>query len=450
MNLFQTPEFKVGLLVVVVSALIGVMSVKVAEGPGLLTGDRSYWFVVPDAGGLVKNSAVKMAGIKVGVIEDIVLEGGKAKVMVRLEGDARITKSTKVELKSDGILGDKHVELTPGALDEAVLDEDAQISEIVDRGNLSDVVKEVSRIAKSLNELAQTLNSATRGDGDSSTPIGRIVLNIEKLSKDLSEVTSDNKEKFNEIVQRVHNLTKNLDTYVNDQTLARVDQAVRNIEEITDKVNRGEGTLGRLINDEQTVKELNSAITNVNKFLGGADKLQTSIDFHSEYLSGVDLTKSYLGVKIQPGLDRYYEIAVIDDPRGVVRSERSESTPLGGATSTIDTTTTYKNRVKFTALFAKNFYDFTIKGGIIENAGGIGLDYHLLDKKLTASAEFFQFSDLYIRAFLRYNFVKGVYVIAGGDNLAEANNDVSSAFFGAGIFITNDDLKMLASKVSFR
>lgn len=450
MNLFQTPEFKVGLLVVVVSALIGVMSVKVAEGPGLLTGDRTYWFVVPDAGGLVKNSAVKMAGIKVGVIDDIVLEGGSAKVKVRLEGDARITKSTKVELKSDGILGDKHVELTPGALDEPVLKEDAQISEIVDRGNLSDVVKEVSRIAKSLNELAQTLNSATRGDGDNTTPIGRIVLNIEKLSKDLADVTGENKQKFNEIIQRVHSLTKNLDTYVNDQTLARVDQAVRNIEEITDKVNRGEGTLGRLINDEHTVKELNSAITNVNKFLGGADKLQTSIDFHSEYLSGVDLTKSYLGLKIQPGLDRYYEIAIIDDPRGVVKSERSSSTPLGGSTSTVDTTTTYKNRVKFTALFAKNFYDLTVKGGIIENAGGIGFDYHLLDRKLTASAEFFQFSDLYIRAFLRYNFAKGVYVIAGGDNLAEANNDVASAFFGAGIFITNDDLKMLASKVSFK
>ena len=248
----------------------------------------------------------------------------------------------------------------------------------------------------------------------------------------------------------MHNLTKNVDTYINDQTLARVDQSIRNIEEITDKVNRGEGTLGRLINDEETVEQLNAAITNVNNFLGGADKLETSLDFHSEYLTGVDLTKSYIGVKIQPGLDRYYEIAIIDDPRGVVRSERSESTPLGGATSTVDRTTTYKNRVKFTALFAKNFYDFTVKGGLIENAGGVGFDYHLFNHKLQLSAEFFNFSDLYIRAFARYNFMKGVYVIAGGDNLVESKNDVASAFVGAGIFITNDDLKMLASKVSFK
>lgn len=450
MNLFQTPEFKVGFLVVAVSALIGVMSIKVAEGPRLFGGRNSYWFTIPDAGGLVKNSAVKMAGIKIGLIDDIILEKGQARIKVRLDSNARITPSTRVELKSDGILGDKHIELTPGVPEEEELKSGSQIQEIVDRGNLGDVMKEVSKISRSLNELASTLNSATRGEGDPSTPVGRIVLNIEKLSKDLSEVTGQNKEKINEIIQRVQNLTRNIDKHVTDQTFARVDQAVRNIESITDKVNRGEGTLGRLINDEQTVEQLNSAITNVNNFLGGADKLETSIDFHSEYLTGVDLTKSYIGVKIQPGLDRYYEVAVIDDPRGVVRSERSESTPVGGPTSTVDKTTTYKNQVKFTALFAKNFYDFTVKGGLIENAGGVGFDYHLFNKKLQLSAEFFSFSDLYIRTYARYNFMKGVYVIAGGDNLAEAKGDVASGFFGAGLFITNDDLKMLASKVSFR
>lgn len=451
MNLFQTPEFKVGVMVVSVSGLIAVMSLKVAEGPGILTGgDHTYTFTVPDANGLVKNSSVRMAGIKVGVIDDIVLEGGKARVKVKLEGKARVTKSTKVELKSDGILGDKHVELTPGAIDEPELRQDEEIVDVSDRGNLADVMKEVGKIAKSLNELASTLNSATQGQGDNSTPVGRIVLNIERISKDLAEVTGENKEKINEIIQRIQNVTRNVDTYVNDQTLARVDKAVKNVEEITDKINRGEGTLGRLVNDEQTVQELNSAITNVNKFLGGADKLETSLDYHSEYLTGVKLTKSFVGVKVQPGLDRYYEIGIVDDPRGVVNSISTESGPPGGPTTTTDTTTTYKNKIKWTALFAKNFYDFTVKGGLIESSGGVGFDYFLLDHKLRLSAEFFNFNDLYIRTFIRYNLLKGVYMVAGGDNLANSSDSKASLFFGAGIFITNDDLKMLASKVSFK
>jgi len=45
--------------------------------------------------------------------------------------------------------------------------------------------------------------------------------------------------------------------------------------------------------------------------------------------------------------------------------------------------------------------------------------------------------------------LKGIYLIAGGDNIAGADNKEASAFFGAGLFITNDDLKTLVSRVSF-
>lgn len=450
MSLLRTPEFKVGFLVIAVSALIATMSMRVSEGSRPFAGESTYWFTIPDASGLIKNSAVKMAGIKIGVIEDIFLEGGRAKIKVRLSQEARITPSTRVELKSDGILGDRHIELSPGQMDEPELKGGSQIQEVVDRGNMGDLLKEVSKISRSLNDLANTLNAATMGEGDPTTPIGRIVLNVEKISQDLASVTGSNKGKVNEILDRLHSLSQNLDRQLNAQTLARVDQAIKNIEEITDKVNRGEGTLGRLINDEETIEQINTAVTNVNSFLGGADRLETSLDYHSEYLTGVNMTKSYIGVKVQPGLDRYYEIGVVDDPRGYASSVRTETTPSGGSTSIVDTTTTYRNRVKISALFAKNFDDFTVKGGIIESSGGVGFDYTLLNKRLRVSAEFFNFSDLYIRTFVRYNFMKGVYVIGGGDNLAGARGDAASAFLGAGLFITNDDLKMLASKVSFR
>lgn len=162
------------------------------------------------------------------------------------------------------------------------------------------------------------------------------------------------------------------------------------------------------------------------------------------------MTKSYLGLKIQPGLDRYYQLQLIDDPRGVSRSNRVETTPLNGTTSTVDERTIYYNKVKVTGLFAKNFYDFTLKGGLIEDSGGFGVDYHMFDRQLQLSTEFFNFRDLYVRSFARYNFMKGFYVIAGGDNLLSAEDKKSSAFVGGGIFITNDDLKVLATKLSFR
>jgi phospholipid/cholesterol/gamma-HCH transport system substrate-binding protein len=447
MMFLQTPEFKVGLLVVMVAGLIGVMSMKVAEGPGLLSGGREYHFVVDNAGGLVKQSAVKMAGIKVGIVDDIVLEGKKAKIVLALESGVEIDKNTRVILKSDGILGDRHVELIPGAEPAEKLEPGATIPTGEMNGGLDSVVSDVSKVAASLNELMTVLNKAVK-EGDETTRIGRIAKNIEDLTRDLSQMTGENKEKLAEIIDRVHNIAKNIDENLDAETLAGVKRSVQNIEDVTEKLNKGEGTLGRLINDEETVDELNSAITNVNKFLGGANRMETSIDFHSEYLTGVDLTKTFIGLQIKPGLDRFYEIAVIDDPRGYKETSVKESSTGGTPNPVYEETTTYKSKLKFTALFGKTFYNLTLKGGIIESQGGFGVDYHLFDHRLRLSTEFFNFQDIYIRAFARYEVWKGIYVIGGGDNLAGSDNADAAAFFGAGLFITNDDLMALVGKVS--
>jgi phospholipid/cholesterol/gamma-HCH transport system substrate-binding protein len=452
--MFTTPEFKVGLLVVIVSALIGGMSLKVAEGPGMLTGSKDYWFDVEDAGGLVKNSAVKMAGIKVGIIKDIELANGKARVHVVVDDDVPVTSSAKVELRADGILGDKHVELVPGKVGDPNLKE-GEIQAVTNKASLDKVMEQVGDIASSLKEVAEVVADATK-NGNRETALGRILNNIEKLTEDLAQVTGENKGKINEIIDQVHGITKSLDEIINDESpegfkaawsnavasLKHLDKTLENAEEITEKINSGKGTLGRLVNDEETVEGINTAVNSVNEFLGGASSMEMSIDFHSEFLTSVDQSKSYLNVKIQPGLDRYYELGVVDDPRGVTRIV--DSSVNDGETTT--TTTTDKSKIKFNALFAKNFWDFTIKGGIMESAGGVGLDYHMFNKKLRVSIEAFDFEDMNLRAFFRYQVLKGIYLVGGGDELTD--KDRSSGFVGAGIFITNDDLKTLASAIS--
>jgi phospholipid/cholesterol/gamma-HCH transport system substrate-binding protein len=450
MSWLGTPEFKVGVLVVAVSGVIGAMSLKLSEGPGVFGRKKSNYFVVDDAGGLVKKGLVKMAGIKVGVIDDIELVDGKAKVTMALEPSTDVTGSTRVEMKTDGILGDKHVELIPGKPGEPPLEKGTQIPLGGNAAGLDDLMVEAKKVAVALNDLLGTLNKAAK-EGDPNTPIGRIIMNVENLTADLKDISHDNKAKVNEIVEKVRNITKNFDTYINEESLARIDRSLQNVEEITDKVNKGEGTLGRLINDDKTVDELNTAIENVNKFLGTANKLETSIDFHSEYLNPLGASKSFIGLRLQPGLDRYYEVYAIDDPRGLRTTTvtQSQPNPPAGPVSTEQVTTIAKNSLKFTALFAKNFYDFTIKGGLIESSGGFGFDYHLFNRKLTLSTEFFNFQSIYVRAFAKYQFVKGVYAVAGGDNLMRSDQSTANMFVGAGIFITNDDLKLLAARLAF-
>lgn len=456
---FTSMQFRVGALVLVVCGLIAYMSMRVSEDPASMGRAKRAWFLIPDASGLVKNSAVKMAGITVGIIRDIKLEDGLAHVDMSLRNDIPLTTTAKVEIRANGILGDKHVELLAGNPSDPPLRNGGQIISVEDRGSMDALVNEVGKITKSLGSVAESLKSATTGDGDTSQPLGRIVRNIENLTHDLAELSHDKKQKLGEIIDNVHEISETLNDYINDDSdegfkaalknatasLSHIDHTLHNVQDITDKINNGQGTIGKLVNDDTTVEQINTAVEGVNDFLDQARKLETSVDFHSYLMSSPNAAKSTVSLRLQPGPDRYYEVGVVDDPRGLVETTDTTDTGTAGTVQQTETKT-YYYKVKFNALFAKNFYDFTVRAGMIESTGGLGFDYKFFRQKLIASLDFFQFSDLNVRATARYNLYKGVYLMGGAEDLFRPE---LATFLGGGIFLTNDDLKMLFAKVPF-
>ncbi len=453
-SLLQMPEFKVGLLVLVVAALIAVMSMRVSEDP-TVGGAKKYWFLSPNAGGLVKSSAVKMAGIPIGIIKDIKLSQGIARIDIVVRDEVDLRQSARVEIKANGILGDKYVEVSPGSPDDPPLPDGEQILNVNDKASLDGLLSQVADIGTSLKMVALTLKESVQDQGSDKHILGRIVQNIEKLTSDVANITHENKDRITDILKEIHSVTKNLDATLSNsdsglkKNWARIDSALKNIEEVTQKINQGQGTIGKLINDEKTVEEINTAVEGINNLLDTSNKLQTSIDFHTEYLSAVDSWKSYIGLKLQPGLDRFYFIQAIDDPAGVLEKTETvtASTPPGGSVQTLESKT-YYNKMKFTVLFGKNFYNYTVRGGLIESSGGVGFDYFLLRNRLRFTTEAFEFSKLNLRASLTYNLYKGIYVTGGVADILDRSNRYSN-YIGAGLFLTNDDMKLLMTKMPF-
>jgi phospholipid/cholesterol/gamma-HCH transport system substrate-binding protein len=461
MGILQSIELKVGVLVVGVAALIAFMSMQVSEDPSYMGRSQEAWFLIRDAGGLVKSSSVKMAGIPMGIIKDIRYQDGKARIDMVIKSEVKLTKSASVEIKAVGILGDKYVEIFPGFPEDPALGNGEQIVNVKDKGSLDNLISQVSEITNSLSSVAKTLQESVEDEGSRKHVLGRIVSNIERITSDLSDITGENKEKVGEIIDEVRNVTSTLDELVNKEgddgfkaawskavaSLNRVDKSLKNIEEITDKVNRGEGTIGKLINDDSTVEELNTAIEGVSSMVDSASKISTALDFHSQYLGEQGAFKTYAGVKIQPGLDRYYLVQAIDDPEGTVEKTSTKST-TGGVVTETDEEKRFKSKIKFTALFAKNFYDFTVKGGVIENTGGLGLEYSLLRNRLKLSVDIFDFSNMNIRPMAQFNMWRGFYLMGGVNDTLNKSNKYSN-YLGVGLSLTNDDLKLFASKVSF-
>lgn len=459
MKFLSTAEFKVGALVILVGALIGVMSMQVSDDPSFMGRSRKAWFLLENAAGLIKNSGVKTAGIPIGIVKEIKLQDGKARVEISIKSEITLTTSAAVEIKSLGILGDKHVEVYPGSPSDPPLPDGGQILIVKEKGSLDNVMTQVGEIAGSLKEVADIVKESLADNGTQKHVLGRIVQNIEKLTSDIKDITGENKEQIGEIVDQVNDVTRTLDELINDEsdqglkktwkkTLARLDSTMKNIDEIAAKINKGEGTIGKLINDETTVDELNTAIQGVSGLFDTAGRIQTGFDYHGDYLTSVGATKSNIGIQIQPGLDRYYYLGIIDDPAGVV--DREETTVSSGGSVISDTSTVkrFKNKTKFSAIFAKNFYDFTLKAGLIENSGGFGFDYHFFNKRLRFSIEAFNLEKANLRVSARYNLFHGIYLIAGQQDMLDKDNQRSS-YLGAGLFLTNDDLKVLLTKSPF-
>lgn len=458
MGFLSLAEFKVGALVVVIGGVIAFMSMQVSDDPSYMGRSKKSWFLLPNASGLIKGSAIKAAGIPVGVIKDIRLQDGQARIEITVKSDVGLTRSATVQLRSNGILGDKSIEVNPGVLGDPELEDGGQIVNVKSGGGLDDVMTQVGDIAGSLKEVSKNLKESISEDGTNKHILGRIVQNVEILTRDLAQMTTDNKEQIGEIVDQVHDITSTIDELINDEsdkgfkktwknTMARIDNSMKNIEDITNKINKGEGTIGKLISDEQTAEDVSSAIEGISGLVDSANKITTGIDFNSYYLNEVKGARTAIGVTIQPGLDRYYYLGLINDPAGVVENSNTKIT-TGGATTEIDETKTYKSKTKFTVLYAKNFFDWTLRGGLIDNTGGIGIDYSMLNYKLKASFEAFDFEKLQLRASLNYKLFYGIYLVGGYNDMLN-KRDAQSAFVGAGVFLTNDDLKLLLTRSPF-
>lgn len=443
--MWNTPEFKVGALLLALTGLIGAMSFTVSEPPAWLTGGQCHWFRVHEATGLIEKGRVNVAGIHSGMVQSIRHDQGQARINICLDRGVYVYKNGRVEIRSSGVLGDRYVEVLPGSPSSGVLEDGEQIATSSAHGSVDMLIDQVGQISGSLTKLAQMLDRATQEGGDDSSPVGRIILNLETLSKNMADLSGRNKGKLNNIVDRFDRLSQSLEHLLNEQdpsgfyagvdklsnSLHRVDAVLENAENISNKINEGQGTLAQLINDEKTIENVHTALDNVNDFFGSMASLETTIDYHSKFLLQNQQTLSNLNVKIQPGLDRYYEV-------GLVSALPIQNLSEGDQAS--------QNKLKWNAFMAKNFYNLTLRGGLIESKAAAGVDYSLFKNNLKFSLEAIGFGDLNLRTLLRYNVFKGVYVVGGGDNLLQPER---SSFLGAGVYLTNDDLKLLASKISF-
>lgn len=450
-----------------------------------------------DASGLERDASVRIAGVEVGRVEDISLIDSKAQVTMRIFPAVKLRKDAKIVIKAYGILGDKYIEIVPGTGGMSLLEDGGEITRVEKQTDIDKLMRDLGKIADDVMAVTASLRNVIGGE-EGTANLSAILENTRNLTANMNEVVVKNEEKIALVLSNTERLTANLNKIVseNDRNVAALvenlnraskemertfatlsdiseklnrgegtlgqlieNEAVFNnlnetlaaLREITDKVNQGEGTIGRLINEDETVDNLNAGLKSIDKSMAGindyisqADRFRMFLGYRSEYLFDTSNAKSYVDLTIRPNEDKFYRLGVVADPRG--RRTLTERW-VDGKYSRIEEWD--REKLLFTVEMGKRFKDLTIRGGLLESTGGVGIDYFALDDDLKLTFEAFDFDpdrNPHLKIYADYRLLKHVYLTAGWDDfISDEDND--SPFAGMMIQFEDEDLRYLISSV---
>jgi len=487
-------EAKVGFFVVLGIVLLAYMSTRI--GKHEIRGDRGYEvFVYFDSvSGLSTDVPVEIAGVEVGRVSSIELVRDQAKVGLRLRRNIRVRKGAQALVRTKGILGDKYVELVPGSPDAELLGEGETIAQGVGSTDVDTVLKTMGEIAGDVREVTRAL-AAVMGGEDGRESLQSIISNIQEVTEVVKALVSERQQdldaiignladfsqtlkeigtagrgdiprllssateasvglqeflaSLSELTEKLNQGKGSLGRLINDEaTVNKLDQTLTSLHEISERINRGEGTVGRLIQDDETVERLNAALGGVNDLLEQQESFRTFIDYRGEYLTEENDVKSYISLRIQPKEDKYYLLQLVDDPRGRKRTTETVTT-TDGATSFERKVETEKDELKFSAQIAKRYYDLGLRGGLFESTAGVALDYYLFSDRMTLSLEAFDFDKdkgAHLKFKADYSPLPHLHLTSGIDDFA-SDEGGRSFFLGAGIGFSDEDIKSLLTKI---
>lgn len=245
----------------------------------LFVGKKTYivYFSHEISGGIAQGTDVQFAGKKVGVVTDVdVNEDHHVEVTITIDESIAIRTDAKVTIRSVGLLGgEKYMQISPGTPQAPLLDTASVIpgEETVAIQALLEVISQVAmntqRITTSVDhllasgdqpgELMITLHMAQTLINDVNTTISSVNRVLNKNEQDIHTIVNQAAHLTNQINGLVAANRGKIDTTIATvqagveqipQLLSDVRTVLANVQDISEKIKRGEGTAGQMIMDE--------------------------------------------------------------------------------------------------------------------------------------------------------------------------------------------------------
>ena len=276
----------VGLFLVV--GVIGVLTVLfVMTDAAIFRGRYIVSTIVDDAGVIRKGDPGQMRGVNIGRIMGFDISQGGVKIQLEIEGEFKVPTDSLVELSSAGPLGGMKAVVVPGTATTYVKYGD-QLAGKTKKGfgdldalstKTEDVLTRVQRLLSdptianvegSTTEMKALLTQLSAAVTEQRKELVSLTQSLKRSSAGLEKTT--NAPELDRSIKRLDTISAKMDEVT--QTL---DRGTRSMEGVMGRIERGEGSLGKLTKDDELYDNMSRAALNVSQATENINKLTEEI-----------------------------------------------------------------------------------------------------------------------------------------------------------------------------
>lgn len=287
-------EAKVGILVTASLAAL-IWGLNYLKGKDIFTGRNRYYAVYQNVDGLVTSNPVFMNGFRIGIVNRIDFmpdQSGRLVVTLLIDNNVFVSRNSVAKIFSSDLIGTKALRIDLGDAREALQDEDTIRAELEfsfaqqmgkQVGPLKDksekLIVTIDSLASMLYQLfdPSTKNNLREGIGhlnhtlaevDQMMADDRSKLNV--MLGNLSSITTNlhnNNDQINRILSNMHTISDTLAAVNFNETIHRADQTLIQMEQMLEKINKGQGTLGQMVNNDTLYQHLDQSARDLDLLL---------------------------------------------------------------------------------------------------------------------------------------------------------------------------------------
>ncbi len=279
-------ELKVGILVIVAVFLL-MFGYNFLKGNNLFNASRTFYAIYENVEGLSPSAPVTINGYQVGTVTDIdFMTSGELLVTMNLNNKFSFPRKSIAKIYGGGLIGGKSMQIQLDEdFSEMAKSGDTLQSEVEEgllelvndqltplKDNISNVVVQVDTLLKSINfildiETRDHLKTSIKSLDGTLASLNSSTSEIDLILKNNKDEINTSVKKFSETADNFSKLSDSLSKIEFNRIAQQVDVTLSNLKNISDQLNKGEGSLGKLLHDEQLYENVENATKEMEELM---------------------------------------------------------------------------------------------------------------------------------------------------------------------------------------